>query len=204
MSLSTHSHIDSLAESFSISKESLNALPLTKYEGPIHLVSKLSDLKKAVKALSKELVLGFDTESRPSFKKGHQYPPSLLQLAASKEVYLFSLSQNDFLKHLSVLLEDANILKVGVAIKDDIKNLQNLHLFNPQSMIEISHLSKKLNIKYTGLRNLAGIFLNIRISKNAQTSNWAKPNLSDIQITYAATDAWVSREIYLSMQKYLD
>lgn len=178
-------------------KEILHTLPLQKYQGVIYVIHNQSDIKKALKVLQKETVLGFDTETRPSFKKGQHYPPALLQLASAKAVYLFPLHTPENLECIVPLLSNPNIIKAGVAINDDIRHLQSLHTFAAKGFIDVSHLSRKLGVKHTGLRNLAGIFLQLRISKTAQTSNWARLPLTLAQINYAATDAWVSRELYM-------
>ncbi len=184
-------------------KSVLNSLPLGKYQGPIYLIKNLAWLEKVVPALEKESILGFDTESRPAFKPGERYLPSLLQLASQKAVYLFPIQNQGFLSKLASILENPSILKVGVAIKDDLKHLKALHPFAPQGFLDLSLLSRHTHTTYTGLRNLAGIFLGLRISKSAQTSNWAQPILSLPQMIYAATDAWVSRELYFKLKNAL-
>lgn len=186
----------------SIDSEYLNTLPLRKYQGVSYVVHTREEIETALVSLSQESILGFDTESRPSFQKGYQYPPALVQLAASRAVYLFPLHNDAHLEALSPILSNPNVLKVGVAINDDIRHLRSMYDFNPQGFVEISQLSKKLGIKYTGLRNLAGLLLKLRISKAAQTSNWARSPLTLTQISYAATDAWISRELYLKLAQY--
>lgn len=184
-------------------KHVLHSLPLVKYQGPIYLIKNLQRLEQALSVLKKETVLGFDTESRPAFRQGERYLPSLLQLAAQKAVYLFPIQNKGFLSKLKPILEAPSILKVGLAIKDDLRHLQELHPFDPKGFLELSLLSRHIHTTYTGLRNLAGIFLGLRISKSAQTSNWAQPILSVPQMIYAATDAWVSRELYYKLKAAL-
>lgn len=186
----------------SISKEDLNALPIRSYEGQTFLVNRREDLADAVASLRKETLLGFDTETRPAFQRGVSYPPALIQLAMPGRVYVFQILQLGDIRPLLDVLEDATILKAGVAITDDLKQLREVYDFRPGGFIEIGSLARGLNIHQTGLRSLAGMFLGFRISKKEQRSNWAKPELTPSQVTYAATDAWVSREIYLTLMRF--
>ncbi len=186
-----------------ISKEEILSLPLAAYEGETEIIQTEIDLKHAIKHLKKEKTLGFDTESRPSFQRGIIYPTALVQLAAEKKVFLFQLNKLPSTELLNTLWENKKLAKVGIAIHDDIRKLKELHPFEDKSFTDISTLSQKLGIHNTGLRPLVGMFLKVRISKSAQTSNWAQEELTPTQITYAATDAWMSRMLYLEIQKYL-
>lgn len=182
-----------------ITKEMINKLPLYQYEGPtIEVISSLTNAQKAISILTNESILGFDTETRPAFKKGEHYPPSLIQIASKDRVYIFQL-HSITLEPFKPLLENENIIKTGIGIKDDIIGLKRLGTFNPSGFIEISRLESCKMIKNKGLRALAAALFGVRISKNAQMSNWAKPNLTDAQIKYAATDAWISRQIYMKL-----
>lgn len=188
----------------SISKEEIQELPLVVYEGKIELIQSITDLKGAIKHLKKEEILGFDTESRPSFKRGVTYPISLIQLAASDRVFLFQLNKIEEVEHFVPLWTTAKILKVGAALRDDVKKLKDFHNFKEEGFFDISVLTHKFNIKNTGLRSLAGLLFGKRISKSSQVTNWASEELSKSQILYAATDAWMSREIYLHLQSLID
>ncbi|MGC9450286.1 MAG: 3'-5' exonuclease [Oceanipulchritudo sp.] len=189
-----------MSPSIKITKEEINALPLTAYEGPITIVDNDKVLKEVLPALRKEKVLGFDTESRPSFRKGDAYPASLIQFGGARHVWLFQISKIKDNKPLWKILANPRIIKAGVAIGDDIKKLQELIDFKPGGFVEIADLTQKAGILNTGLRSLAGLLLSIRISKRAQVSNWARSRLTEAQIQYAATDAWVSRQLYIHMQ----
>lgn len=180
-----------------ISKAEINELPLIQWEGDIRILSTLEDMREAVEALQDQSHLGFDTETRPTFKKGQYYPPALIQLASFDCVYLFRISQTKTLDPILPLLESDAILKTGVAIKDDVKELRAMQDFKPAGFIEIADLTKKLGYENRGLRALTGLLMGGRISKAAQVSNWARPELDQKQIRYAATDAWVSRELYV-------
>ena len=190
-----------MSPSIKITKEEINQLPLKAYEGPVTIVDTDTKLNKALAALRKENVLGFDTESRPSFKKGQNYPASLIQLGGQKEVWLFQIHKFKEMESLWKILANRRIIKAGVAIQDDIKKLQDLLDFKPGGFVEIADLTQQAGILNTGLRSLAGLLLNFRISKRAQVSNWARSQLTEAQVQYAATDAWVSRELYCHMQK---
>lgn len=184
------------AEARKISKAEINQLPLIAWEGEIRILETVEAMAAAVAELMHERHLGFDTETRPTFKKGQYYPPALIQLATEDCVYLFRISKTETLAPLLPLLESPDILKTGVAIKDDVKELRAMEDFQPAGFVEIADITVKLGYENRGLRALAGLLLGGRISKAAQVSNWARPELDQKQIRYAATDAWISREIY--------
>ena len=183
----------------SISRDEINKLPLFRYEGPIHLIQTDAQAVVAVNELRKERVLGFDIETRPTFTKGESYPPALLQLAGSSAVYVFQLLQLQDLKWFSDLFSEPGIIKAGVSLGHDIKKLKERQDFHEAGFVELSTLSDAAGIRNNGLRGLAAILLKCRISKGAQRSNWSRPDLSRDQILYAATDAFISREIYLRL-----
>ena len=184
------------AETRKISKAEINELPLIAWEGEIRVLDSVASMQAVVEELKNETHLGFDTETRPTFKKGEYYPPALIQLATENCVYLFRISKTNTLAPLLPVLESPDILKTGVAIKDDVKELRAMEDFEPGGFIEIANITVKLGYENRGLRALAGLLLGGRISKAAQVSNWARPELDQKQIRYAATDAWISREIY--------
>jgi ribonuclease D len=179
-----------------ISKTEINDLPLIAWEGEIQILETIETMEAAVAELMNESHLGFDTETRPSFKKGEYYPPALIQLATEHCVYLFRISKTETFEPLLPILESPDILKTGVAIKDDVKELRAMDEFTPGGFVEIADITLKLGYENRGLRALAGLLLAGRISKAAQVSNWARAELDEKQIRYAATDAWISREIY--------
>lgn len=184
---------------WSISRDELNKLPIRAYEGPIRLVNEREQLKDSIQILSRETVIGFDTETRPAFERGVSYPPALMQLAAPSEVFVFQLHALGGMGALRDVLENPDIIKAGVALSDDIKQLNDCWKFKPRRFLEIGNMARELGYKQTGLRSLAGLLLGFRISKKEQRSNWARANLSRSQVVYAATDAWVSRELYMHL-----
>ncbi|MCH5277010.1 MAG: 3'-5' exonuclease domain-containing protein 2 [Desulfovibrionaceae bacterium] len=179
-----------------LSKEDINALPIRAYEGDIRLIRDEEALAGALESLRREDLLGFDTETRPIFTKGKTCPPALLQLAAHDCVYLVQLRHLPFDERLAGLLADPRIIKAGVAVRDDMLALERLRPFVPAGAVDLAVLAKARGMKAQGLRNLAANLLGFRISKSAQCSNWEKDELSPQQIRYAATDAWVGRELY--------
>lgn len=180
-----------------ISKAEINELPLIKWEGETKILDTIEAMEAAASELAEESHLGFDTETRPCFKKGEYYPPALIQLATADCVYLFRIGRTNTLAPLRPILESPSIIKTGVAIKDDVKELRAVEEFNPDGFIEIADITTKLGYENRGLRALTGLLMNGRISKAAQVSNWARSELDQKQIRYAATDAWVSRELYV-------
>ncbi|KAL1110051.1 hypothetical protein AAG570_014056 [Ranatra chinensis] len=185
-----------------LSKEEINQLPLVRYEGPVELVRSVEEEAEALEAISKENLLGVDTETRPSFKKGRSYLPSILQVATSDKVYLFCFKWYAVGKPVFGVLENPDIVKTGVALREDIAGLQKIRSFNPNGIVDLATVARQKSLKHSGLRGLAALFLHVRISKMEQCSNWASKDLTPRQITYAATDAWISREIFLSMESH--
>jgi len=175
-------------------------LPILRYDGATHLVKTASDLKRATDEIEGEQVVGFDTETPPTFRKGQVHAPTLVQIATSQSVHLFQLAQSDFAVALSAIFENPHLIKAGVALGRDLSDLRKLFAFTPANVVDLGEIAKRQGLKQTGLRNLAGLFLGGRITKGLQTSNWAQRNLSATQLRYAATDAWACRELYLRFQ----
>jgi len=188
-----------MSPSIKITKEEINALPLNAYPGQVVIVDSDESLQACLDEVKRESVLGFDTESRPAFRKGESYPASLIQLGNKEKAWLFQIQKLNDLEPLWQLLADGRIIKAGVAIADDIKKLQDLLPFQPAGFVEIADLTQQAGILNTGLRSLAGLLLGFRISKRAQVSNWARSDLAEAQVQYAATDAWVSFLLYEHM-----
>jgi ribonuclease D len=184
-----------------ISQEDLALLPLSSYSGQSVIVEKPDQVLPAIQQLSKEKVLGFDTETKPNFKKGKSNTNrvALLQLATGDLVYLFRLNKMGFPSILSEFLANPETLKIGVAIHEDLNALKKIHPFNDSGFIDLQKMAKQYGIDSMSLKKLTAIVLNVRISKSQQLSNWETDILSPQQITYAATDAWLCREIYLSL-----
>ena len=184
-----------------LSKTEINSLPLRYYNGAIRIIQTAEQAKNACAILIKEKVLGFDTETRPAFNKGQSYLPSLLQLAGTKVVYLFQLSQCGLTDKIIFLLSNVNIIKSGVAINQDLTELQQILNFEPAGFVDLGDIAKSKGLPHHGLRGLAAYLLKFRISKSGRTSNWSANQLTKKQIKYAATDAWVGRELYLKYKQ---
>lgn len=185
----------------SISKEDIQSLPLLTFQGTIHVIDSLESANHWIRRLKKESILGFDTEKKPTFQKGAYHPTALVQFSTPDEACLFRINQLPILENLIDLFEDNNIKKVGVSIRDDIQELQKIKDFNPESFIELIDITKTLGIKNAGVRNLSGIFLQKRVSKNQQTSNWENEKLTKAQQLYAAADAWIPLTIYNMLEQ---
>ncbi len=176
-------------------------MPLFHYEGEVVLVHNPAQAQEVVTHLLCQKALGFDTETRPSFRKGKTYLPSLIQLADTERVYIFQPAETVLPGALAGLLAGRGVLKVGVAVHDDCRFLAKLHPFEPAGVVDLGRLARAAGVAEHGLRGLAAHFLGLRISKGEQCSNWATQNLSAKQIRYAATDAWISLAIYRRMQE---
>ena len=186
---------------YAITKAEINEKPLIEYSGAYSMIRDDNALAEVLPLIKMEKVLGFDTETRPAFRKGESYLPSLLQLGGENHVWIFQLQKLQNLDDLFGILADEQIIKTGVAIARDIQELRDLRDFEPGGFKDIGKMAEKLLFRNTGLRPLSALLLNGRISKGAQVSNWATDQLSEKQEKYAATDAWVSREIYLALKE---
>jgi ribonuclease D len=185
----------------SISHEEMNELPIRRYEGPVRLVVSPPDLQAAMQDICRESVVGFDTETRPAFKRGECYLPSLVQFATADAVYLFQVQQGDYSGAMREIFSSERIIKAGVSVADDLRCLKKLSEFEEKAVIDLGEVAKRHGLKQSGVRNLAGMFLGTRIAKSARTTNWAARRLTQQQIIYAATDAWACRELYLRFQQ---
>lgn len=180
----------------SITKEEINLFPQYKYQGTIELIESAESALIAIESLKNESILGFDTETRASFKKGEKYDVSLVQLATSTHVYLFRLNKFLMPNELAEIFANPKVIKTGIAVKDDIKGLKKIVPFEENSFIDLAPIVKKNGFENFGLRALTAIFLKKRLSKKEKISNWERNQLTEGQIHYAACDAAVGFEIY--------
>lgn len=194
------------AEVSVLGRDEINELPLGSYEGDIRIIRKHEEFLDVLPQLKAEQVLGFDTETKPTFRKGRYNAPALVQFACSHAVFLIQINKAGFSEQLIELLVCPSQIKAGVGVRDDIRELSKISQFTPSGLVDLGEVAKKNHLGTHSLRGLAAALLGFRISKTAQCSNWSQPELSQQQIRYAATDAWVSREIYLrfSEQGMLD
>jgi ribonuclease D len=183
-----------------ISIEEIRELELRWFEGEIVVVDDLSKFRSVIPRLKRSDILGFDTETKPSFKKGKKNKVSLIQLADKDLACLFRINRIGLPEELLKILADRNVIKAGVAIHDDIKILKHISRFEPESFIDLQGFVKDYGIQSSGLKKLAAIVLGYRISKSQQVTDWETGCLTEPQQVYAATDAWVCREIYTRLR----
>lgn len=183
-----------------IFRDDLNALPVLRYAGEVLLVESPEQIPRAAADILAESAVGFDTETRPAFRKGESHLPSLAQVATARAVYLFPLQRLDCSGLLAEMLGSPRIVNAGIALADDLRQLKRLFAFEEAAALDLGAVARRHGLKQTGLRNLAGIFLGARVPKGTKTTNWAARRLTAQQIAYAATDAWACREIYLRFQ----
>jgi len=179
-----------------ITIEEIQKFELSWFKGEIVVVEDLKTFTRVITKLQGEKVLGFDTESRPSFKKGHKNKVSLIQLSSANLACLFRINRIGIPEELVSILADPSVIKAGVAVHDDIRFLKKIKKFSPEGFIDLQSFVKNFGIQSSGLKKLTAIVLGFRISKRQQVTDWEAETLSEPQQIYAATDAWVCREIY--------
>jgi len=179
-----------------IDKETVNSLPRILFSKEIVVVNNENEANNAVEYLSKQTILGFDTETKPSFHKGLKNKMALLQLASDEKVYLFRLQLVGIPDSLVQLIENENIKKIGAAIHDDVKGLLKIQQMQPAGFVDLQQLVQKHGIEDKSLQKMAAIVLGKKVSKAQRLTNWENPELSMPQQLYAATDAWVCLEIF--------
>jgi len=180
----------------SITKEEIAAFDTEEFYGRIFVVDTPRQAEEAVNYLSGFTGLGFDTETRPSFRKGNLNSVALIQLATEQRCYLFRMNRIGFSPSLIQLLSDANILKIGLSLKDDFTGMRRSLKFTPQGFVDLQKVVPKYNISDISLQKIYAILFRKRISKNQRLSNWEAEVLSDAQKKYAALDAWACLKIY--------
>lgn len=182
-----------------IEPDELNLLPLKSFEGTIHVVTNKEEADEAVERLSYAEIVGFDTETRPTFKKGKLNAVALLQLATRYDAYLFRVSMLGYHAGLEKLLTGIRPIKIGAAIHEDIRALKAIYTQPLNGFIDLQDIVKNYGIENIGVKKMTAIVLGFRISKSQQLSNWDAETITEAQMVYAATDAWVSLEIYLKL-----
>lgn len=186
----------------SISPEEIAALELASFPGEIVVVdSEGEQLQKAVQYLRRQKIIGFDTETRPTFSpEQRSNGTALLQLSGSGKAFLFRIKKCGFPRSLASVLANPSILKIGAATLDDVRGLQKVTKFSPKGFVDLQNIVWEYGIKDKSVKKMAAIILGVKISKAQQLSNWEAENLSESQKKYAATDAWICREMYLKLQ----
>lgn len=179
-----------------ISNEETAALPAIEFKGEIRIIEHERDIVPACKFLMKQAVVGFDTETRPSFRPGVTFRVSLLQLSTPTVCYLFRLNKIPLAKPILQLLEDRRVLKIGADVAGDLRSLRQIRHFRDGGFVDLQGIAPEWGIGEKSLRKLSAIVLGRRVSKAQRLSNWEAATLTDKQQLYAATDAWVCTRIY--------
>lgn len=186
----------------SILPEEIEKLPQGAFSGKITVIDRPGiEYAKAVAYLLTQKVIGFDTETRPVFTPGHHNNHvALLQLSGAEKAYLFRIQSLGMRSLLCKILSSPNIIKVGAAVQDDVRGLQYYSKFKAQGFVDLQKIVWEYGIKDKSVKKMSAIILGCRISKTQQLSNWEAETLSDSQQLYAATDAWICREMYLKLK----
>lgn len=179
-----------------ISNEQTALLPAVEFRGEIRIVEHERDIAAACKTLAEQPVIGFDTETRPSFRPGVTFRVSLLQLSTPTVCYLFRLNKIPLAKPILQLLEDRRVLKIGADVAGDLRSLRQIRHFRDGGFVDLQGIAPEWGIGEKSLRKLSAIVLGQRVSKAQRLSNWEATTLTDKQQLYAATDAWVCTRIY--------
>ena len=182
-------------------KELISTLPVVKFTGRIFVITTVSEAEKAVCYLMQQPILGFDTETRPSFKKWQHHLVSLLQVSTKDTCFLFRLHLTGMCDCILRLLCDKEITKVGLSLKDDFHQLQQRRQFTHGEFIDLQQEVKKIGIEDASLQKLYANLFGQKISKTQQLTNWEADILTDAQKTYAATDAWACINLYEKIQQ---
>lgn len=184
-----------------ISPDEIAALELASFPGEIVVVDEPGPvMDQAVRYLKKQTVLGFDTETRPTFSpEQHSGGTALLQLSGGGKAFLFRLKKCGLPRALASVLATPKVIKVGAATLDDVRGLQKITPFNPKGFVDLQNIVWEYGIRDKSVKKMAAIILGVKISKAQQLSNWEADKLSEGQQRYAATDAWVCREMYLKL-----
>jgi ribonuclease D len=183
-----------------ITKEEVELLKLIQYEGPIHLIETPGQFYEEIAKIENNPLLGFDTETKPSFKKGQVNPTSLIQLATPGQTWIIRVSRIGYPERLLKLLSSEEVLKVGLGLNDDLRRLRSDYNFEPGGFLDLQQYVEAFRIDEKGLKKLTAIVLGRRISKSQQVSNWDADVLTEAQLRYAATDAWICLRIYHALR----
>ena len=185
----------------SILPEEIEKLPSGAFPGEIHIIEKPGlEYAKAIAYLMSQKVLGFDTETRPVFAANMpHHDVALLQLSGPDKAYLFRVNKLGMRKLMCSVLSNPDIIKVGAAVHDDVRGLQHYRRFEARNFVDLQKIASEWGVRDKSVKKMSAIILGCRISKTQQLSNWEAEELSRSQQLYAATDAWICREMYLKL-----
>ena len=174
-----------------IAPDVINGLQPIEFSGTITVVEDVKSLQLFTERMANVSRVGFDTESRPAFIKGQHFPVSIIQISLEDEVFILKLKKLGLNKEIKSMLSNPVIEKIGVGVGDDIKRLQESGFFKPAGFTDLAEIAKKKGLIQCGARALTARYLGRKLVKSSQTTNWARSSLTERQLTYAATDAWV-------------
>jgi ribonuclease D len=187
-----------------ISKEAINELDVRQFEGEIRVVEDHATFRDAMNELRRYEVLGFDTETKPAFKKGVNHKISLIQVSNHNVAWLFRVNKIGVPPELKHFLEDEGTLKVGAGLLDDMRRLRQITKLQPGGFLDLQKYVEAFSIESKSLKKMVAIVLGYKISKSQQMSNWEAEDLTKQQQKYAATDAWACLEIYNTLRNALN
>ena len=184
-------------------KDNIEKLELAAFDGEICVIDRMGpEYDAAVRFLARQKMLGFDTESRPSFSPGQpHYGVSLLQLSGPGKAFLFRVKSCGIDDRLAAILSNESILKIGAAVNDDVRGLQKYKDFKGAGFVDLQKIVWEYGIRDKSVKKMAAIIMGVRISKTQQLANWEATELSEPQQKYAATDAWICREMYKKLRR---
>lgn len=182
-------------------KNKINELPQVKFAGRIITIITEGEAERAVNFLLTKPILGIDTETRPSFRRGQQNKVALLQVSTEDICFLFRLNVIGLTPAIVRFLEDNSVLKVGLSLKDDLMVLSYRQRFTPGNFYDLQHHVKEIGIEDLALQKLYANICGGKISKNQRLSNWEAPLLSEPQKQYAAIDAWACIQLYKEINR---
>jgi len=182
-------------------KKAINDLPIIQFPGKIVTVISESEADRAVDFLLSKYLLGVDTETRPTFRKGFLHKVSLLQVSTNDTCFLFRLNQIGMVPSIIRLLGNTKVPMVGISWHDDLCALRRRCEFTPGLFIDIQDMAGKLGIKDMSLQKIYANIFHRKISKRQRLTNWDADALSDKQKMYAATDAWACINLYYEIMR---
>ena len=178
-------------------------MPQVMFPGDIHVIDSIYHVKEAVRVLSNSPLVGFDTETRPSFRKGVVHKTALIQISTLDECFLFRSCKIGMPDVLAQYLASAEHKKVGLSLHDDFKIMRKLSNMEPAGFIDLQDVVGDYCITDISLQKIYAILFGGKIAKGQQLTNWEAPELSAAQQNYGAVDAWACLKIYNSLSQGL-
>ncbi|WP_283391189.1 3'-5' exonuclease [Millionella massiliensis] len=183
-----------------ITNDEINLMPVAHFPGRVIVVDSEETMREAEAVLQGQTLVGYDTETRPSFQKGLKYGMALVQISTADTALLFRVKQVPLSESIRAMLSSPEVIKVGAAIRDDIRGMHQVAEFQPAGFVDLQALVKRWGIEELSVKKMAAIVLGVKVSKAQRLTNWEAVRLTEPQQDYAALDAWVCREIYLRLR----